>query len=160
MKKKFIILLFLSLIFSFEVFSQQKEKITFTELRVDGTFMGTVTVNAILFGWSQQKMSIENGFWVTHESFYPAEWSPLEKRWSDWELVNREPSPVRTIRQLYDTMLSQYVKYPRASMRLKASDGSQVIRLMAIPNRHSSPLWWSEDGKSVYIFYEVYKIVS
>jgi len=158
MNKKIVFLLVLSLCFTFKIFSQQIERLTFTELGLDGKIIGTVTVNAVFLGWNQQRISIENGFQVIRESVCLAEWAD-KKRWSDWELVGREPSRVSTIRQLYDIALSGYIKHPRAAIRMYYDGGFQAIRLMTIPNGQASPVWWSEDGKSFYVFYEAWIIV-
>ena len=46
MKKKMFAVLFLSLCITAGLFAQQIQRLTFTDMRSDGTIIGTVTVNA------------------------------------------------------------------------------------------------------------------
>jgi hypothetical protein len=122
-------------------------------MRSDGTIIGTVTVNAIFLAYSQHRISIENTFQVTHSSTY------VNDVWSNWELVDRQPLQVPTLRLLYDVVLREYNKNPRSSVRLHYQDGVQLVRIATIPNGKSSPMWWSEDGRSINIFYENWMII-
>jgi len=157
MNKKIVFLLALSLCFTFEIFSQQKQKLTFTDLREDGSIIGTVTVNAVFFSWNQQRISIENGLLVTRERVYLAEWGK-DGVWSDWELMAKQPSQGYSISRFFYAAQDLYIKHPRGVMRMYFN-GYQAIRLMTIPNGYTSPIWWGEDGNSFYAFYKSYVII-
>ena len=51
MKKKIFITLVLSVNITISVFAQQTQRLTFTDMRADGTIIGTVTVNAVYTVW-------------------------------------------------------------------------------------------------------------
>jgi len=152
MRKKLMVLLILLLTISVNTFAQKIERLTFSEMRADGTIIGTVTVNAIFMTWTQQRITIENGMQVFRESVY------INNEWTPFEIAGREPPQLPTIRQVYNLMLQHYSNYPRSSRRVNIS-GVQAVRIMTIPSNKSSPIWWSDDGKSFNIFYEVWGIV-
>jgi len=156
MKKKIVTLLFLVVFITFEVFAQQTKRITFEEQRLDGSIMGAITVNAVHVGWSQQQIFIENGMLIVHET-WNVSWD-LDGEWSPWKIANREPTRVSSTRSLFDQLLYEYYRNPRAAVKLHF-DGFQAIRLSSIPNGKSTPLWWSDDGRSFYSFYEVWVII-
>jgi hypothetical protein len=55
-------------------------------------------------------------------------------------------------------MLSVYNMYPRVGVRLHMP-GGQAVRIATIPNGRSSPMWWSEDGRSFNVLYEFWAIM-
>ena len=152
MGKKIFITLILSICFTFGIYAQQIERLTFTDMRSDGTIIGNVTVNAVFMAWTQQRTSIENGMQVLYERVH----LPNDK-WSDWELQGREPARF-TLRQTYDVLLRQYNITPRASVRLH-TQGLQAVRIMTIPDGRGSPMWWSDDGRSFNVMYEFWAII-
>jgi hypothetical protein len=155
MKKRLVITLVLIVSSMTGAFAQQTQRLTFTDMRSDGTIIGDVTVNAVFMGWTQQRISIENGMTVTRESvniYGSNEWSP-------WEIMRREPPLGPTLRQEYDMILRQYNRTPRAAVRIHLQGGVQAVRIATIPNNASSPMWWSEDGRSFNILNEVWAIV-
>ena len=148
-----LIFVFLCLNITYGLFAQQIEKLTFTDRRSDGTIVGSVTVNAIHAGWSLQEVSLENNLQVIYESFN------LTGEWSDWQLVGKSPAPVSTILQLYNIVLGEYNRYPRSSVRVNIGNGLQAVRIASIPKGRSSPMWWNDDGRSFFTFYEFWTIV-
>ena len=134
-------------------YAYEMEYLTFTEMRPDGRIIGDVTVVAIFMGWTQQRISMENGFEVTNERTY------ANDKWSDWQFMRRQPASVPTLRQLYEIFLRQYSDYPRASMRINSHSGLQAVRIMTRRSGGSSPMWWSDDGRSFNILFEVWAIV-
>jgi hypothetical protein len=153
MKKRIFTVLILLTSINCGTFAQEVEKLTFVERRTDGTITGTVTVDAIFVYMEQHKISIEGGLQVTYSSAY------YKDEWSDWELVSRQPAMTPTIRQLYDIGVKEWTKNPRASVRINMGNGIQAVRIGSIPKGKSTPFWWSDDGKSFYIFFEVYAIM-
>lgn len=151
MRKILFVTLVLSVYLSINGFSQEIQRLTFTDRRADGVIIGNVTVNAVFMAWTQQRVSIENGMQVINERVY------INGAWQAWELMGREPSHVSTIRQHYDIIMAEYQRYPRGAVRLY-KQGIQGIRIMAIPDGRSSPLWWSEDGRSYNVMYEFWAI--
>jgi len=157
MKKKsmaLVIIIIISLLFVNLIFAQEIERLTFTDMRSDGTIIGTVTVNAIFITWTQQRFFIENGMQVTRESVYLVDLDD----WSPWEIVDRRPSYALTLMQIYNMGQSQYNRAPRGATRIH-TQGVQAVRIMVIPEGRSSPLWWTEDGMSYNILYEVWAIL-
>jgi len=154
MRKKLLVILLLMFSLTGGVYAQKTERLTFTELRPDGTPIGNVTVNAILIGWSQQNVSLEGNLLVVYESYFEKGSSD----WSEWRLMTKQPSLILSIRTLYDTTLNIYITQPRAGIRINLNN-VQVVRIMTIPDRRSSPCWWSNDGKSYYVMYENWAII-
>jgi hypothetical protein len=152
MKNKIIVALVLIFSINCGILSQEIERLTFFELKPDGTIVGTVTVDAIFVGWEQHKISHEGGFQVTRISTnFTGEWSP-------WELGRREPANASSIRQLHDVLLRELTRNPRSSVRIQHRSGIQVVRIAIIRSGSSSQRWWSEDGRSFNILYEVWAI--
>ena len=151
--KKIFLTLIIGLNIVFVGFSQEIQKLTFLDMRSNGTIIGNVTVNAVFMFWSQQRVSIENGMQIRRESLN------INGEWSPWEIMGREPAIVPTIRQAYDLTMQEYNRYPRAAVRINMQEGIQAVRIMSIPYNRSSPLWWSDDGKSFNIFCEVWAIM-
>jgi len=154
MKKVLFVTLVLSVTLTAGVFAQEIERLTFTERRSDGTIVGNVTVNAIFMGWSQQRVTIENGMQIIRESVNILG----SNEWSPWEIMQRAPAHVPTLRQMYDLLLGEYNRYPRSAVRLHMQ-GIQAVRIMTIRSGSSSPMWWSDDGKSFNALYEFWAIM-
>jgi len=153
MKKRFFTVLVLSVSITIGVFAQKTQRLTFMEQKPGGTYGGTVTVNAFLLGWQQQQAFIENGMLVQHVSS-----KLIDGEWSPWELLGREPSPVPTIRLMYDIVIQEYNRNPRAATIFNYY-GQQIVKKLATPNNKSSPFWWNDDGRSFFNFYELWVIV-
>jgi len=152
MIKKVFFTLILSLSIILGISAQQIERLTFTDMRSDGTIIGNVTVNAVFMAWTQQRVSVENGMQVLRERVHLP-----NDRWADWEVMERSPARL-TISQTYDVLLRQFNRTPRASVRLH-TQGIQAVRIMTIPDGRGSPLWWSEDGRSFNVMYEFWAII-
>jgi len=153
MKKYFFIFVLMLMPVLF-IYTQNVERLTFTELRPDGTPIGNVTVNAVLIGWSQQNIYLEGNLLVIYESYCQKGSSD----WSDWRLMSKQPSLILSLRALYDTTINLYIKQPRGGIRINLNN-VQVVRIMKIPDRNSSPCWWSNDGRSYNVFYENWAII-
>jgi len=147
----------LLLTFSFTggVYAQKTEKLTFTELRPDGTLIGNVTVNAVFLGWSQQNVSLEGNLLVLYERYYTKNSSD----WTDWGLSSKQPrlEPL-SLSEIYYIRLKAYSVRPREAIR-GYIDNVQVVRILTIPDRQSSPYSWSKDGMSFYVMYELWAII-
>jgi hypothetical protein len=150
--KKIVFFSILAIGLASGLFAQEIQRLTFTDMRSDGTIIGTVTVNAIFLTWKQHNISLENGMQITYGREY------IKGEWTPWELMQREPAYVLTLRQIYDGLLRQYNITPRASVRLYFQ-GIQFIRIMTIPSGRSSPMWWSDDGRSFNIMFETWAII-
>jgi len=153
MKKRFFTVLVLSVSITIGVFAQKTQRLTFVEQKIDGTYGGIVTVNAFLLGWQQQQASIENGVLVQRASS-----KLIDGEWSPWELLSREPSLVPTIRLMYDIVIQEYTRNPRAAGIINFY-GQQMVKILATPNNRSSPFWWNDDGRSFFCFYELWVII-
>jgi len=151
--KKYLFIFVLMLMPVLFIYSQNVERLTFTELRPDGTLIGNVTVNAVFIGWSQQNVSLEGNLLVIYERYYQKGSSD----WSDWKLSSKQPSLIPSLRALYDTTLNIYINQPRGAIRANLNN-VQVVRIMTIPNGNSSPCWWSNDGRSYNVMYENWAI--
>ena len=151
-KKNFLVLAFIMSItlgsYAFEI-----ERLTFLDARPDGSIIGTVTVNAVFMGYSQQRISIEGNQQIIHESVLQP-----NGQWTDWQIMERAPARL-TLRQMYDHMVMDYSRYPRMSRRIQAQGGFQAVRIASIPTGRSSPIWWSDDGRSFNVFYEFWAIL-
>ena len=153
--KKILFISVFNLLLVSTVFSVDIQRLTFTDMRSDGTIIGSVTVNAVFLGWSQQEVTREGNFRVIRERVYLANGS----EWSPWELVTREPAPVLTLRQEFDMLLREYNLFPRASIRIRHASGGQAVKIMDIPSGRSSPIWWRDDGRAFFAFCRVYAII-
>jgi len=151
--KKYSLLGIFSLI-SISLFSQQTERITYQELRADGTYVRDITVNAIFMGWGQRELSLDGNFLVTYECTRLIN----EYEWSDWHLVGRQPAFYSTLRGNYDNLLRQYSQYPRFGIKIYYN-GYEILVMASIPNGNSSPIWWRDDGRAFFIFQKMYLIV-
>ncbi|MDR0473568.1 MAG: hypothetical protein LBH43_07860 [Treponema sp.] len=154
MKKRIFTVLVLVASINCVISAQEIERLTFTERRSDGTIVGNVTVNAVFMGWSQQRVTIENGMQITQESFNIRG----SNEWSPWEIMQRAPAYMPTLRQMYDLLLGEYNRHPRSAIRLHMQ-GIQGVRIMTIRSGSSSPMWWSDDGKSFNVLYEFWAII-
>jgi len=150
MRRKYLLLFLFGGIAINTVFAQQLERITYEEMRSDNSFGRTVTVDAYFLGWSQQEVFLEDGTQVIYESF-----CPVNGEWSDWELLGRMPTFAPTLRLAFDWTQRDYNSHPKAA-KILYFNGMQTIRLLSIPNKQTSPIWWSQSGKSFYIFYKIY----
>jgi hypothetical protein len=159
MKKYFLLGIF-SLMSIVSLFAQKSERITYQELRPDGG-LKDVTVNAVLLGWEQQWHYFDDDFKVIMSSS-----RPYNGEWSNWELSSRAPARLPNIPRLsnmrlrsdYDERALVLSKYPRYGWKYYYN-GLEILKMAAIPNGGSSPIWWSEDGRSYYIFYRLYDII-
>ena len=154
MRKKLLMVILLTFSFTGGVYAQKTEKLSFTEFRSDGTLIGNVTVNAIFIGWSQQNVSQEGDFTIINESVCLKGSSD----WSKWELMSKQPSLLPSLRAIYDFMLREYNVRPRGAIRAYIENG-QMVRILTIPNGHTSPYWWSKDGRSYNVMYEIWAIM-
>jgi len=152
MKKKVFTALVLGVILTRGIFAQQLERLTYEEFKTDGTYGRTVTVEAVFLGWLQQEIFMEGNYTVIYQCF-----CPYNGKWSDWELAGREPAIVPTLRQAYNLLQEQYMLHPRAGMKFYMN-GLEGIKISSIPDLHASPIWWSESGRSYYMFFKLYLI--
>ena len=151
MRKYFLLGIF-SLI-SISLFAQQTERITYQELRANGTYRD-ITVNAIFMGWAHREFSLDGNFLVT----YQCDRLTNEDKWSDWRLVERQPSPYSTLRGYYDFLIRSYFQYPRLGIKSYYNE-YEILAMPSIPNGRSSPIWWREDGRAIFLFQKMYLIV-
>jgi hypothetical protein len=157
MMKKYFLLGIFSMILVVSLFAEaQVERITYQETRPDGT-LRDVTVNAVPVAWRQINFYIDGNYLVKRVSY-----CPFDGEWSDWEVVERSPSPARygeSIRSLYDLNARMYSQYPRMGTRDYSTDGFDTLALFAIPDGRIYPYWWSEDGRSYNIFQKFYLVM-
>jgi len=159
MKKKAFTILVLMVILTKGIFAQQLEKLTlerltYEELKTDGTIGRTVTVEAYFVGWEQRVTSMEGNYIVTYSCarLYNGEWS-------DWEFSERTPAMLSTLNQYFWTLQRVYNLHPRAGVKY-FYNGMETIKIWAIPDGKASPFWWAENGKSFFSFYKFYAIKS
>ena len=152
MKKKFFVVMILAAGFAVEVFAQQVQRVTYTEMRPDGTVGRTVTVDAVFIDWLQQRFTLEGNFLVVHSTI-----RPVDGEWSAWELSSRQPTST-TLRHLFDEAVRHHSSHPRSSLIFPIR-GTQTIRIRTTPDGHSSPMWWRNDGRAFYIFFRRYAIL-
>jgi len=153
MKKKVFTALVLAVIFTRGIFAQQLERLTYEELKTDGTIGRTVTVEAYFLAWQQHEIFMEGNFLVTYSymRLYNGDWG-------DRHFAQREPAMVPTLREQYTTLQQVYNLHPKMGMKLYLDNGLEVIRMLAIPTGHSSPFWWAETGRSFFTFFKLYAI--
>jgi len=154
MYKKWLLVLVLTVFVIVGISAQQIVKKTITELGPLGGALRTITVNAVYMTSGQQSLSLEGEFEVIRETTL----DPSTGQWSPWEVKQKSPARFANIRTYYEHFQMDNTAYPNGT-RILHIDDLQVFRLPAIPRGHSSPIWWSEDGKSVYLFFEWYRIV-
>jgi len=152
MKKKIFIVMIMLEIFTNGIYAQQWEKLTYEELKTDGTYGRIVTVDAIFLGYVQHEIFLEGNLQVTYEC-----WCPVKGEWSDWILLGKQPARTLTITQTYDLLQSEYNRHPKAGIK-SYMNGIEVITIMAIPNGRSSPIWWETNGESIFTFHKIYAI--
>jgi hypothetical protein len=78
--------------------------------------------------------------------------------WSDWEVMQRAPPHLPTLRQIYDSLLQEYNRNPRTAVRIY-TQGIQAVRILTIPDGRSSPFWWTDDGLSFNALYEFWAVM-
>lgn len=154
MKKFWLICFVLIISVLGEASTQQARRITVTELGPLGGAIRTITVNAGYITSGQQSLSLESGFEVIRESVI----DPSTGKWSGWELVNRSPACFSNIRTYYEHLHMDIALYPNGT-RFQHMDGRQYFRLATIPRGQSSSIWWGEDGRTIYSFFEWYVII-
>ena len=153
-KRKFWgIVILLSILVSGRLLSQEIEKLTFVERRSDGPIIGTVTVDAIFAYYSMHNVFLDGNFQVVLESV-----RLQDGQWSEWEVMERSPARILSLSLIYDILLREYNMAPRSTVRRAFQYGFQTVRIMTIPSGRSSPMWWSEDGRSFNIFFEFWAI--
>ena len=133
------------------IFAQNFQRVTYTELRADGSYVGTRTVEAVLLGWSQQRITIEGNYIVTYQAF-----CPVDGNWSNWELSERQPARF-TLNQIYDSFRETYSRYPNMGTIFNINS-NKALYIFDIPSGKSVPYWWDTDGRSVCTFRKVYGI--
>jgi len=150
MRRRYLLLFLFGGMVINAVFAQQLERITYEEMRSDNSFGRTVTVDAYFLGWSQQEVFWEDGIQAVYECF-----CPIDGEWSDWELMGKMPAIAPTLRLAFDWIQRDYNAHPKGA-KIMYLNGTQSIRLLSIPDRQTSPIWWSKTGKSFYMFYKIY----
>jgi hypothetical protein len=151
MKKHFLLGIF-SLMSIVSLFAQKSERITYQEIRHGETYIRDVTVNAVFVGWVQDWHYLDGNFKVAMSSF-----CPYNGEWSDWELI--EKAPATDLLSIYNVMSKTFFQYPRLGIKVYYNNGTEVIKILDIPNEKASPIWWGKDGRSFYIFYKIYRIL-
>lgn len=151
--KKALVGLFLYSVLLPSLFAQQSQRLTFTDMTPGNTTGRNVTVNAVLLGPEQHRITIEGNFEVYYTRYLD------EDKWTEWVVFQRIPVRGFTINQIYNLYMSDYNRNPRIGMRLNMGDGRQWVRILSIPTGHSSPIWWSNDGRSFFVYYELWGII-
>jgi len=159
MKNKAFTVLILGVILTRGILAQQLEKfplerLTYEELKTDGTIGRTVTVEAYFLGWEQRETSMEGNYIVTYSCG-----RPYNGEWSDWEFSERIPAMLLTLIQYYNTIQREYNLHPKSGMKYYLN-GMETVKIWAIPSGKASPFWWAENGKSFFSFYKFYAIKS
>jgi len=152
MKKKGFTALVLVVILTGGIFAQQLERLTYEELKTDGTIGRTVTVEAYFMAWQQQEHFMEGNYLVIYQCM-----RPFNGEWSDWEFAERSPAMLLTLSQYYNTLQREYNLHPKSGMKFY-QNGMEFIKMLAIPDRRSSPFWWAENGQSFFMFHKLYLI--
>ena len=152
-KKLLLVFLFLFSVVGL-ISAQQIERKTITELGPLGGALRTITVDVIRISSGQQNISLEGNFQVIYE----ATLDPNTGRWTDWQLIGREPARFLTLRQYYEALQIDFLTFPNGT-RFIQWEGLQVFRLSEIPRGRTSPIWWAEDGRSINNYFSWYIIV-
>jgi hypothetical protein len=151
MKRECFTSLFLFIVAVMGLFGQNFERVTYIELKPDGTYVGTRTVEAALLGWSQQQFTIEGNFIVTYSTL-----CLVGGNWSNWELAERQPARY-SLNDIYDSFIETYSRYPNMGTIYNINN-NRVLYIFDIPSGNSRPFWWSTDGRSIFTFRKVYGI--
>ena len=155
MKKKNILVLVFLMGITLGSYAFEIERLTFLDSRPDGSIIGTVTVNAVFMAYSQQRISIEGNQQIIRESVLQP-----NGQWTDWQVMERAPQIGNlSLRQIYDNYVLAYSRHPRMSRRIQMQEGLQAVRILSIPTGRSSPIWWSDDGRSFNVYYEFWAIL-
>jgi len=152
MKKKCFFVGIFGLMSFTTIFAYETIRLTFDEIRSDGVFLRTRTVDAVFMGWIQHVTFLERDTKVTYHSF-----RPHNGEWDDWELAGRVPARLSLTRH-FDTLRREYYSRPRMSVPTIAQ-GFETIRMLSIPDGRVSPFWWGQDGRSFYTFFRVYVVM-
>jgi len=153
MKKKIFAAFILAINIVSGMFAQEIQRLTFMEKDPGGT-MRTVTVNAVFAGYQMNSLRLEGNLLVTRQRFFLKD----DNQWSDWGIAEREPARI-SLPEIYDGLHAVYRRYPRLAARVNLGDGVQSVNIADIPIGRSSPIWWGEDGRSIYIHRQVWVIV-
>lgn len=149
-KRKLLLGLFFMVTSVMFLYSQDWERVTYLEIRSDGSRGNTRTVDAMFFASIQMEIVLEGNNLAIYQSVnYNGEWS-------DWELTQRQPMR-GTIREHHDAFRRDYELYPNWGTVFQWG-GVNVLRMLDIPRGKSSPIWWSTTGNSYFAFYKVYII--
>ena len=152
MNKKGLLIIVLFVFISVALlFAQQVERITFTELRTDGSVGRTRTVDAVLVGWIQEEHSMQGNFKVTYQTS-----RLVDGEWTDWELSERQPMSI-SLRQQFDMLQRAYNTHTNIGM-IFPMGSVNGLKMAAIPTGRSSPFWWSNNGNSIMALYKVYAV--
>jgi hypothetical protein len=151
MKKKLFMPLILAVTITSGIFAQQIERLTYEEFNA-GMVGRTVTVEAFFMGFLQNEVFLEGDLQVIYQCAHP-----YNGQWSDWKLLSKQPAIALTIRQTYEWLQKDYFLHPRAGSKVYIN-GVELVQIMAIPDGQSSPMWWSTNGRSFFVFYKLYAI--
>jgi len=134
-------------------YSQNVERITFTDIGADGSQRITRKVNAVFCGWFQQEMKREGNLMAIYRTF-----KLFDNEWSDWELVERQPMRGTTISDWYYDFARLYTLFPNLGSIAPLGEGINVLRIVSTPIGQTKPFWWNTDGNSFFVFYKLYVV--
>jgi len=157
MKKKIFTALVLVVILTRGIYAQQIERLTYLEVKSDGTAGRTVTVKASFLGWEQHNIFMEGNYEV---SYLRTRKFMGNGEWSGWEFAGKQPAMLLNLNQKYWTLQREYNRYPNAGVKFHYANGIEVLRILAIADGKSSPFWWAENGQSFFIFFKIYLIIN
>jgi hypothetical protein len=154
MQKKPILIVILLLFSVISSFSQEIQRITYTDIGADGSQRISRTVNAIFMGWLQQEVKLEGNLQAVYMCF-----RPHNGEWGDWELAERRPMQ-GSLNFIYNTLLRDYTVLPKnVGTIMILPGGNTALKMVSIPTGNTSPFWWSTSGNSFFIFHNLYLIV-
>jgi len=159
---KIILFVLLNFVICTFAFSQTVETITYFDMLNNRN----VTVKAIFAGWYQQYTTIsdsgrQSARLLTYgcTKFSPEFAAVIGEvsEWSQFELVNTEPSPYAGV-ELFIQQRDAVRMFLRSYQNIGLRWGDDVIRILAAPSNRGEPIWF-DSNNNLNTFYNIYIIV-
>ena len=163
-KALFSFLIFVGLVFFCITLSAQTiETITYYDMQQNRN----IIAEAVFGGWYHQYTVIyspnrSSTKLLTYGSFMFSEELASEigtiSEWSEWELLNSEPSPhanVNLFIKQRDALRLTLISHPKIGIHWTNFQGFDAIRILAAPSNRGEPFWFDNDN-NLHTFYHIY----
>jgi hypothetical protein len=152
-----------SLLFIFNVSSQEAESLTY----FDPVQNKYVTSRVMYIGWEHHCITISNSGTqsariLTYSSMRVTPEFAANRgqrsEWTEWELINTEPQPYADINSLIlrrNTARDHYRMYPISGRQV----GTTLLRIVSPPDNSSNPVWFDENN-DLNLFFKAYMVLN